>query len=124
MWPHLECIADEIVPLMNVEVGLLIGRQCRQLISPRDIKPAQLNGPFGQKASLGWSTIGAPYEQEENNNTCLRVSVETDIRRLMGNARIEPCIQVNELFTPSDIIQTEETPISKNLSTRTTTLCS
>ena len=114
MWPHLECIADEMVPLMDVEVGLLIGRQCRQLIAPRDIKPAQQDGPFGQKTSLGWNIIGAPCAQEENNNTCFRVSVETDIRGLIGNARIEPCIQVKELFTRADIMQTEDTPISKD----------
>ena len=112
MWPHLECIADEMAPLMDVEVGLLIGRQCRQLIVPRDIKPAQEDGPFGQKTSLGWSIIGAPCEQEEDHNTCFRVSVETDICGLMGKARIEPCMQVKELFTPADIIQMEDTHIS------------
>ena len=53
MLPHLECVEDKMVPLMDVEVRLLIGRQCRQLIAPRDIKPAQLDGPFGQKTSLG-----------------------------------------------------------------------
>ena len=99
---------------MDVEVGLLIGRQCKQLIAARDIKPAQLDGPFGQKTSLGWSIIGAPCEQEENNNTCFRFLVETDIRGFMLNARIEPCIQVKELFTPVDIIQTEDTPINKD----------
>ena len=58
-WPHLECIADEMALLLDVEVGLLIGRQCKLLIVPRDIKPAQQDGPFGQKTSLGWRIIGA-----------------------------------------------------------------
>ena len=125
MCPYLKRIAHEMAPSMDVEIGLLIGRQCKQLMAPKDIIPLQLDGSFGQETSLGWSIIGAPCEQDENNNTCFRVSVETAICGLMGNARIEPCIQVKELFTPVDIIQMEDTPISKDSqcrSTRTTTL--
>ena len=32
----------------------------------------------------------------------------------MGKAKIEPCVHVKELFTPVDIIQMEDTPISKD----------
>ena len=49
-----------MTPLMDVEIGLHIGRQCKQLIVPWDIKPAQQDSPFGQKTNLGWSIIGAP----------------------------------------------------------------
>ena len=107
MGPYFERIAHKM--------ALLICRQCKQLIAPRDIISSQLDGPFGQKPSLGWSIIGTPCEQEENNSTCFRVSVETDIRGLMGNVRIVPCIQVKELFTSADIIQMEDSPFSTDL---------
>ena len=65
-----------------------------------------------RKLVLVGAFIGAPCEQEKGHNTCFRVSVETDICGLMGQVRIEPCMQVKELFTPADIIQMEDTHIS------------
>lgn len=57
-WPHLEVIADELLPLADCEVGLLIGYNCVKALTPRDVIVPSVDGPYGQRTDLGWSVIG------------------------------------------------------------------
>jgi hypothetical protein len=54
-WPHLERIADELTPLQDVEVGLLIGYNCTQAFVPREVIASAFAGPYAQRTSLGES---------------------------------------------------------------------
>ena len=56
-WPHLHKIADELVPLQDAEVGLLIGYNCARALTPRDIIHPT-DEPYGQKTDLGWGIAG------------------------------------------------------------------
>ena len=47
-WPHLEPIANFILPLQDCEVSLLIGYKCTKVLTPRDIITPTGNGPYGQ----------------------------------------------------------------------------
>lgn len=69
-WPHLEVLADELMPLSNCEVGLLIGYNCARALAPRDIIPPVEDGPFGQKTDLGWGIVGIvePSCVDENDS--------------------------------------------------------
>ncbi|MES9904690.1 MAG: DUF1759 domain-containing protein, partial [Sedimenticola sp.] len=58
LWPHLEPIADNLVPLQNCEIGLLIGYNCAQALVPREVIASSGDGPYGQKTDLGWSIVG------------------------------------------------------------------
>ncbi|KAL6459770.1 hypothetical protein MHYP_G00315290 [Metynnis hypsauchen] len=57
-WPHLEHLAEEIAPLIECDVGLLIGYNCPQALLPREVVPGKDNEPFAQKTDLGWSIVG------------------------------------------------------------------
>lgn len=57
-WPHLEIIADELLPLTDWKVGLVIGYNCMKALTPRDVIVQSVDGPYGQRTDLGWSVIG------------------------------------------------------------------
>ena len=48
-WPHLENVADLLMPLTDCEVGILIGYNCPRALAPRDVIPPVNNGPYGQR---------------------------------------------------------------------------
>ncbi|XP_023204623.1 uncharacterized protein LOC111611627 [Xiphophorus maculatus] len=57
-WPHLEHLAEEIAPLIECDVGLLIGYNCPQALLPREVVSGKDDEPFAQKTDLGWSIVG------------------------------------------------------------------
>ncbi|XP_061759356.1 uncharacterized protein arhgef25a isoform X5 [Nerophis ophidion] len=57
-WPHLEHLADEIAPLIECDVGLLIGYNCSQALVPKVVMSGRNNEPFAQKTDLGWTIVG------------------------------------------------------------------
>lgn len=58
MWPHLEVIANQIEPLRDCEIGLLIGYNCPRALAPREVIASIEDGPYGLKTDLGWSIVG------------------------------------------------------------------
>ena len=75
-WPHLNHIADKLLPLADCEVGLLIGYNCSRALAPRDVIPPVNNEPYGQRTDLGWGIVGIvdPHQIEENNCDPIGVS--------------------------------------------------
>lgn len=65
-WPHLERIKNELVPLMDCEVGLLIGYNCPRALAPRDVIPPVDKGPYGLKTDLGWSIVGTVSQDDSD----------------------------------------------------------
>ena len=57
-WPHLRPIANEVPPLLECEVGLLIGYNCAQALVPREVIPGKDDEPFAIRMDLGWSIVG------------------------------------------------------------------
>lgn len=57
-WPHLEPLAEEIAPLIECDVGLLIGYNCPQALLPREVVSGKDNEPFVQRTDLGWTIVG------------------------------------------------------------------
>ena len=57
-WPHLSVIADELLPLKECKIGLLIGYNCSQALMPREVIPPDGTGPYGEKTDLGWGIVG------------------------------------------------------------------
>ena len=56
-WPHLERISDELMPLQDCEVGLLIGYNCPRALAPRDVISPTNDVPYSQKTDLGWGIV-------------------------------------------------------------------
>ena len=57
-WAHLKSIVDELPPLKNCDVGLLIGYDCAQALAPRQVITGEEQEPYAQKTDLGWSIVG------------------------------------------------------------------
>jgi hypothetical protein len=57
-WPHLDQIADFLVPKQDCPVGLLIGYNCSRALAPRNCVTGKDNQPFGVQTDLGWSIVG------------------------------------------------------------------
>ncbi|XP_061887367.1 uncharacterized protein LOC133638596 [Entelurus aequoreus] len=45
-WPHLEKLADKLPPMLECEVGLLIGYNCQQALLPREVLAGKENQPM------------------------------------------------------------------------------
>ena len=57
-WSHLQRIEDSLPPLQDCDVGLLIGYNCNEALSPLKVISAQNGGPFAQRTLLGWGIVG------------------------------------------------------------------
>ena len=57
-WLHLKHIANELMPVSEYEVGLLIGYNCPKALVPREVIPPVHNSPYAQKTDLGWGIVG------------------------------------------------------------------
>ncbi len=60
LWPHLEDISSELMPVQDCRVGILIGYNCPWLLTPREVIPAPDNypeAPFMVRTALGWSLV-------------------------------------------------------------------
>lgn len=57
-WSHLSHIANQIQPLMNCEVGMLIGYDCPHAVAATESVLGKEGEPCGLKTALGWSVIG------------------------------------------------------------------
>ena len=57
-WPHLRQIADKIKPILDCDVGLLIGYNCPRALVPGEVIPPVNNEPYGQRTDLGWGIVG------------------------------------------------------------------
>ena len=56
--PHLQPLADELLPLQNCEIGLLIGYNCARELTPRNVIAPDDDGPYAQRTDLGWGIVG------------------------------------------------------------------
>ncbi|XP_067265626.1 uncharacterized protein [Chanodichthys erythropterus] len=59
LWPHLRHLADKLPPLLDCDVGLLIGYDCPAALTPLEVIIGDKNQPFAQRSKLGWSIIGS-----------------------------------------------------------------
>ena len=55
------------MPLMDCEIGLLIGYNCAQALIPREVIAPDTNGPYAQRTDLGWGIVGIVEEGETDD---------------------------------------------------------
>ena len=55
--PHLSSIANELLPLQNCEIGLLIGYNCARARTPRNVIAPDDDGPYAQRTDHGWGIV-------------------------------------------------------------------
>ncbi|KAJ8001006.1 hypothetical protein DPEC_G00186330 [Dallia pectoralis] len=57
-WSHLAEIVDEIQPLKDCAVGLLIGYNCSRAMAPRQVLLGGDEEPYAVRTDLGWIIVG------------------------------------------------------------------
>ena len=57
-WPYLLPMANQLAPVTDADIGLLIGYDCPRALAPTDVIPPQYGGPYAQKTLLGWGIVG------------------------------------------------------------------
>ncbi|KAK0130929.1 hypothetical protein N1851_034390 [Merluccius polli] len=78
-WAHLNMLADEILPLQDCEVGLLIGYNCSRALAPRQVILGEDEEPYAVRTDLGWSIVGPSSSYHDSPSTtslCHRVTVK------------------------------------------------
>ena len=74
-WDHLRPIEDKMHDLLDCNVGLLIGYDCSQALTPREVIVGECKEPYGIKTDLGWSIVGGS-DVKSGRSFCHRVAVK------------------------------------------------
>ena len=116
-WPHLKSVAEEIPPVQDCEVGLLIGYNCAKALIPRVVIAPEIDGPFAQKTDLGWGIVGITSQESvfEDESDPIGVSHHVTV------CQVDKCLavkgstasnvvfafrtKVKEVLNPVDVVQ-------------------
>ena len=120
-WPHLSEVAHCLQPLLNCEVGLLIGYNCSQALAPRRCITGEGNQPFAVETDLGWSVVGQS-EHEEDFGDAIGLShrvvtklVPKNVQLSDGHQEVKFVCKVpmkEEIIKPVDIVRILESDFS------------
>lgn len=80
-WPHLAHLAGCMPTRLDCPVGLLIGFNCVQAMTPREIVSGPPSEPFGIRTDLGWSIVGGPSGPSDLCHVNCVVSSHSDVRQ-------------------------------------------
>ncbi|KAL6466976.1 hypothetical protein MHYP_G00247800 [Metynnis hypsauchen] len=120
-WPHLEHLQEDVAPLQDCEVGLLIGYNCSQALLPREVVSGKENEPYAQRTDLGWSIVGCRNPFVEYGDA-IGISHRVVVKQV--TPYIEPCSNLKtevhyvnrskiKEITPSDILKVLESDFSE-----------
>ncbi|XP_062609374.1 uncharacterized protein LOC134271140 [Saccostrea cucullata] len=128
-WPHLETIADELLPLTDCEVGLLIGYNCVKALTPRDVIVPSKDGPYGQRTDLGWSVVGIMENDSSTewgedpigiSHRIVACDVPTELCTSEASRQDHVVFSVRnkikEVINPKEVVRMLEVDFSENLS--------
>ena len=75
-FPHLKGVAGKVMPLQDVEVGLLLGYDVSYVHQPQDvISSVNPSDPYAVRTPLGWCVIGSTgHTSNVNKVFCNRIS--------------------------------------------------
>ena len=100
-WPHLRRVANEIAPLQDVEIGLLIGSDSTIALAPRDVIPPENDGPYAQKSALGWGIIGNTTTTD--SRTCHRIATAR-----VTDSSSPGCFIANRRISAKEVVNPED----------------
>ncbi|CAL9702135.1 unnamed protein product [Knipowitschia caucasica] len=120
-WSHLEHLAEEIAPLIECDVGLLIGYNCSQALVPREVVSGKDNEPFAQRTDLGWTIVGGtnPCTDYGDAIGCSHKIIVKEVtphetsQQLLKEVNFICRTQVKEVVTPKDVIKDLESDFNE-----------
>ena len=113
-WPHLDPMLHDIPPLLDCEVGLLIGYNCSRALLPRDVIAPENDGPFAQRTDLGLGIVGIVNQECAFESDCDQTGENHKVvvcevgSSLVVNERVDHVAfafrnNVKALFSPTDV---------------------
>ncbi|KAL7874936.1 hypothetical protein SRHO_G00059060 [Serrasalmus rhombeus] len=121
-WSHLEHLAEEIAPLIDCDVGLLIGYNCSQALLPREIVSGKDDEPFAVRTDLGWSIVGRVnpcVDYGDAIGSSHRIIVKQVTPSLQSSSDLTNQVQyicrtqVKEVIVPNDVLKVLESDFSE-----------
>ena len=100
-WPHLKPMAQNLMPISDIDIGLLIGYDCPRALYPTKLIPPIGDSPFAQRTILGWGIVGV-IDNMELEHDPIGVSHQT---MLSCDSTISFRTQVKEVMDPQSIIK-------------------
>ena len=58
IWDHLKKIANKVLKVSDITIGLLTGANCAKALEPQEVIPSKDGGPFVYKSPLGLCVVG------------------------------------------------------------------
>ena len=104
---HLRSIANQMPPLLDIPIGLLLGMNYPELIQPLEIKPAPDNAPgkpFGVRTTFGWTMCGgSSSSRAARNKTVFKINLKSDTEILRVLERDFQDIEQDKSMSQEDI---------------------
>ena len=69
-WKHLRHISDELPPLMDIDVGILLGANVNAAHTPLEVIVNTPEEPYAKRTVLGWSITGNHQANTDQTNKC------------------------------------------------------
>ncbi|XP_067943262.1 uncharacterized protein [Watersipora subatra] len=85
-YQHLQKIAAEIPPKLDIPVGLLIGADHPEILQPLETRPAPSGStglPFGVRTLFGWTMGGGPSSNQKPGKYVFRTEMTTALINLL-----------------------------------------
>ena len=74
-WDYLERISKELGDNEDINVDLLIGANCLEVLEPMEVISRQNDGRYAIRTALGWCVVGPIKAQCYNVVSCNRIAV-------------------------------------------------
>jgi hypothetical protein len=100
-WTHLQHLQHSIPPLLDIEFGLLIGYNCSQALTPRQVIPSKTNAkePYALLTDLGWSIIGGKSSQGIHD--CHVISAKPSTTAIVLRSKVKEVFQGDKFWSTS-----------------------
>ncbi len=110
-WPHLSHLANKLPPILDCEIGLLIGYDCPRALTPREVIPGPDEGPYAIRTDLGWSLVGITepdgfYHDDDTTFNHRITTHEVQAARVSFNTT---AVKAKEVINPANVIKMMET---------------
>ena len=83
-WEHLRHLETDMMPLQPIDVGLLVGVNCPQALTPLNVVHGQPGEPYAVETPLGWSIIGGMSREAEETQSVSHRIVSRETETLEG----------------------------------------
>ncbi|PIK59809.1 hypothetical protein BSL78_03264 [Apostichopus japonicus] len=99
-WPYLKEIANNLMPVAECDIGLLIGYNCPKALVPRQVIPPVGDGPYAQRTDLGWGIVGMvdPDEVEICDHDSIGLSHLIVTCEVPTPSQLDDCREVHICF--------------------------